>query len=171
MIYLWACLLVLVNLFWLVLTLLTLPGNWLMVVTTVLVAWWQWEKGMFSPWTLGAIAALAVLAEVLELISSAVGAKKAGGTKWGSIGSIVGAIAGAVLGTMLIPIPLLGTLIGVCIGAAVGAWGLELAVGRPNRQSLKVGVGAGVGRFVAAILKFGIGLIIWLIVAVAAFWP
>jgi uncharacterized protein YqgC (DUF456 family) len=171
MIYLWACLLVAVNLAWLALTLVTLPGNWLMVVTTVLVAWWQWDRGMFSPWTLGAITALAVLAEVLEFVSSAVGARKAGGTKWGGLGAVVGAIAGAVAGSVLIPIPLLGTLIGVCAGAGLGAWMLELAAGRPQGQSVKVGVGAGVGRLVAAILKFGIGAVIWLIVAVAAFWP
>ena len=81
MMYLCASLLVVVNAFWLVLTLLMLPGNWMMVATTGLVAWWQWDKGMFSPWTLAAIAALAAAGEVVEFASSAFGVRKVGGTR------------------------------------------------------------------------------------------
>ncbi|HUS92387.1 MAG TPA: DUF456 family protein [Phycisphaerae bacterium] len=171
MIYVCAGLLALVNLLWLGLTLLTLPGNWLMVLTTILVAWWQWDRGMFSPWTLGVLVALAGLGEVLEFLGSAVGVSKAGGTRWGGLGSILGAVAGALAGTVLIPVPLVGTLVGVCAGAGLGAWVLELAVGRTQRESVRAGVGAGVGRLAATLLKLGIGLLIWLIAAVAAFWP
>lgn len=171
MIYLWASLLALVNLVWLALTVLTLPGNWMMVATTALVAWWQWDAGMFSPWTLALIVALAAGAEVLEFVSSAVGVRKAGGTRWGSLGSLLGAIGGAIAGTVLIPIPVVGSLVGVCGGACIGAWALEAAWGRTARQSLKAGVGAGVGRFLATVLKLAVGVVIWVIVAVAAFWP
>jgi len=171
MIYLWASLLIVVNLFWLVLTALTLPGNWMMVATTALVAWWQWDEGMFSPWTLGALVVLAAGAEVLEFVSSAVGVRKAGGTRWGGVGSLLGALAGAVAGTILIPIPVVGSLVGVCLGACAGAWGFEAACGRSQKQSLRAGVGAGVGRLIATVLKLAVGVVIWIVVAVAAFWP
>lgn len=171
MVYVWAASLVAVNTVWLVLTVLTLPGNWLMVVTTALVAWWQWDVGMFSPWTLVAIAALAAGAEVLEFVSSVAGTRKAGGTRWGAVGSLLGAVVGGLVGTALIPIPLIGSLVGVCGGACLGAWALEAAGGRSSRQAMKAGMGAGVGRFVATVLKLAVGVVIWLIVAVAAYWP
>jgi len=171
MIYLWATILVLVNAGWLVLTVLTLPGNWLMVATTVAVAWWQWGKGMFHPATLAAIALLAAGGEALEVVSSAGGARRAGGTRWASIGSLVGALAGALAGTFLIPVPLLGPLIGACAGACLGALGLELMGGRGARQSIRSGLGAGIGRLLAAVAKIAVGVVIWVIVAVAAFWP
>lgn len=171
MIYLWATLLVVVNGFWLILTLLTLPGNWMIVATTVLFAWWQWDKRMFHPATLVAIVALAVVGEVLEFFSSAVGVKKAGGTRWGGVGSLLGAVIGAVAGTFIIPVPVLGTLIGTCLGACLGAWAFEALAGRTQAQSAKAGVGAGVSRLAGSLLKFAVGAVIWLIVAVAAFWP
>ncbi len=171
MICLWASLLVVVNLVWLMLTVLTLPGNWMMVASTVLVAWWQWDARMFSPWTLVLVVALAAGAEVLEFISSAVGVRKAGGSRWGAVGSLAGAILGAIAGTILIPIPVVGSLVGVCGGACVGAWAFEAAGGRTTRQSLKAGTGAGIGRLLATVLKLAVGAVIWVIVAVAAFWP
>jgi uncharacterized protein YqgC (DUF456 family) len=172
-IYVWATLLTLVNLIWLSLNLLTLPGNWLMVATTMLVAWWQWAAGdpMFSLPTLVAIVALAALGEVVEFFAGVAGATKAGSTRWGSAGALLGGIVGAVAGTFLIPVPVLGSLIGACAGACLGAWGMELLGGRKMRPSIRAGIGGGVGRLAGAALKSFLGVLIWIIVAVAAFWP
>ena len=41
MIYLAATALAIVNIFWLLATLLMLPGNWLMLATGCLAAWWR----------------------------------------------------------------------------------------------------------------------------------
>jgi len=177
MMYLWATLLVVVNTAWLALSFLALPGNWLMVITTALVAWWRWDpkKGwtdqMFSIYVLAAIVLLAVAGEVVEFFAGAVGARKAGGSWRGSIGALLGGIAGVIAGTMLIPIPVLGTLIGAGGGACLGAWGLEAMGGRKGRGSLRAGLGAGVGWAVGAATKATLGALIWLIVTVAAFWP
>ncbi|MCD4825704.1 MAG: DUF456 family protein [Phycisphaerae bacterium] len=168
---LWAILLVVCNLFWLVLTAMTLPGNWLMVGTTVAVAWWQWDKGMFSPWTLIAITLLAIVGEVLEGITSAVGVRKAGGSRLGGFGALVGSLVGLTAGTFLIPIPILGSIAGACVGAFGGAMLLEKGGGKTNRQALKSGTAAGVGRFLGTVFKLLAGIVIWIIVAVAAFWP
>ena len=171
MMYLCASLLVVVNAFWLVLTLLMLPGNWMMVATTALVAWWQWDKGMFSPWTLAAIVVLAAGGEVAEFFFSALGVRKAGGTRWAALASLAGAMIGAVVGTFAIPVPVLGSLIGVCVGACAGAWAGEAASRRRLKDSAMVSLAAGAGRLLGTIAKFVIGVLIWLIVAVAAFWP
>ena len=171
MVYLWAILLILLNTIWLALVLFALPGNWLMVITTSLFAWWHWEEGIFSLYTLIVITILALLGELLEFFGGVTGARKAGAGFRGSLGAILGAIIGAVLGTFFIPIPFLGTLLGCCIGAGLGAWGLELSRGRPIRNLWRISFGAGLGQFLGVVSKIVIGGLIWLIVAVAAFWP
>lgn len=171
MIYLIATLLAVTNAFWLLLTLLTLPGNWLMVTAAALVAWWRWDERMFSPWTLLVILGLALVGELVELLASSVAVKRSGGSRIGSFGALLGAILGAVLGTIMLPIPLLGSLVGACGGACAGAWAGDLAAGRPHRASARSGVAAGAGRLFATVAKFAVGALIWIIITVASFWP
>ena len=171
MLYFWSTILILLNAFWLALVPFALPGNWLIVITTALFAWWHAEDRIFSPYTLVAITALALLGELAEFFGGVVGAKKAGARFSGSLGALIGALTGAVLGTFLIPIPLLGTLLGSCAGAAILACVFELSGGRRVEDSFRLGFGAGIGRFLGTTTKTALGLLIWLIVAVAAFWP
>ena len=171
MIYLWATLLVVCNALCVLSTLLLLPGNIMMACLTVAVAWWQWDRGMFSIWTLVAVVALALGGEVLEFFSSAVGARRSGGTRWGSFGALLGALLGAVFGTMLIPVPVLGSLVGMCGGAFGGAWVFEAAGGKKARASARTAMGAGAGRLAGVLIKLAVGVVIWAIVAVAAYWP
>ena len=175
--YLWATLLVLVNAVWWFLNLLVLPGNTLMVLSAGLVTWVTWDPGkgwnqqMFSIYTLVAVFVLAILGEVLEFFSGVAGAKAAGGSAWGKFGAILGAIVGAIVCTFLILIPILGSLIGACGGAFLGAYLLELAGGKKTKPSLKSATGAGVGRLTGTLIKLILGVVIWVIIAVAAFWP
>ena len=171
MLYFWLVLLILLNACWLGLVVFALPGNWLIVISTCLFAWWRWDDRVFSIYTLIFITALAILGELIEFFAGAGGAKRAGASWRGSIGALIGAITGALIGTFVIPVPFLGTLLGSCIGAGVGAWGLELTAGRDKKKSVRFGIGAGIGQFFGVTGKFAIGCLIWLIVAVAAFWP
>ncbi len=171
MLYIWSIVLILLNAVWLALVPFALPGNWLIVITTSLFAWWRAEDGVFSAYTLLAIAILALIGELFEFFSGMGGAKKAGAGWRGSIGALVGAITGAVLATFLIPAPFLGTLLGACVGAGLGAWAFESFAGRPVRASLTSGFGAGLGQFLGSTAKIMIGILIWFIVAIAAFWP
>jgi uncharacterized protein len=171
MMYLWATILILVNAAWLFLVLLGLPGNWLMLISTALVAWLYWDEGMFSRWTLLAVLGIAVLGEVLEFVAGAVGTKQAGGSRGGAFGALAGGLIGAAAGTFVIPIPVIGSLLGACGGAFLGALSMELAGGREMEPAVRSGLGAGVGRFFGTVVKLVVGAAIWLIVAVAAFWP
>jgi uncharacterized protein YqgC (DUF456 family) len=177
MLYLWATLLILLNVAWLATVLFGLPGTWMIVVTTGLFAWWQrgnpatGEPAMFSIGTLIALLALAAAGELAEFIAGAVGSKHAGGTRRGSIGALVGGIIGGIIATFLLPLPLIGTLIGTCIGAAAGALVLELSGGTRLGPSVRSGMGAGVGTLVGRLCKVGVGIVMWVIVAVAAYWP
>ena len=171
MLYLWSILLVLVNVFWLGLVMFGLPGNWMIVISTCLFAWWRRGDGVFSIYTLIVIAALAVVGELLEFFGGMRGARKSGASWLGSIAALAGAIAGALLGTFLIPVLFLGTLLGACVGAGLCACVLEIVRGKELRESARYGIGAGLGEFLGITGKFAVGIVIWLIVAVAAFWP
>jgi uncharacterized protein len=175
MTYIWATVLVLVNSIGLVLAVLGLPGHWLMVLATLLVAWCAPQPASAAPLfghpVLYTICGLALASEVFEFIAGTVGSKAAGATRRGATGALIGAILGGILGTVLIPIPVFGSLIGTCAGAAIGAWGLELTGGRAMRPAVVAGVGAGVGRFVGALIKLLAAVAIWLLVTIAAFWP
>ena len=171
MLYLWSALLILLNTVWLVLVVFGLPGNWLIVISTCLFAWWRWNEKVFSIYTLIAIVALAVLGELLEFFGGMHGAKKAGASWAGSVAALAGAIMGAIFGTFLTPIPFLGTLLGACVGAGLGAWAFEFARGKKMEESVRYGVGAGLGELLGITSKLALGILIWFIVAVAAFWP
>lgn len=163
--------LIILNAFWLLLVPFALPGNWLIVITTALFAWWRAEDRVFSIYTLIAITVLVLLGELVEFFGGVMGAKKAGARFRGSLGAIIGAITGAIIGTFVIPIPLLGTLLGSCAGAAILACVFEVSGGRRLEDTVNLGVGAGLGRFLGAASKITIGILVWLIVAIAAFWP
>jgi uncharacterized protein YqgC (DUF456 family) len=154
---------------WLALDLLGLPGNWLMVAGALLAAWLR--PDMFSVSTLVAIVILAAAGEVLELLSGSWGARKGGAGRRGAGGALLGGMIGALVGTFIIPVPVLGSLIGACAGACLGACILELSGGRDLSAALQAGVGAGVGRAFGTVFKLVVGILLWMVIAVAAFVP
>jgi uncharacterized protein YqgC (DUF456 family) len=136
------------------LTIATLPGTWLILL--VAIGCQLWQPQTFSWWTIGALAAMAALAEVLEFFSGAAGAKSTGGGKHGAIGGVIGALVGAIGLTFLIPIPIVGTLIGAVAGAGIGAAVAEQKFGkRSKEEAWKIGAGAAAGRLVAIFIKGG----------------
>lgn len=186
MIYAWAAILVLVNLFWLFLVIFGLPGTWLMVITTAVFAVWQGHGGseghvLFGATTLAILIGLALVGELIEFVAGVAGAKKAGGGWRGAIGALLGGLIGGLIGTFLIPIPIIGSLAGACIGAGLGAWWMELrsrdwrlTLQSPQQRwqrATQIGYAAGVGRFMGTLGKLMIAILMWLVIAVAAFVP
>ncbi len=171
MLYAWLSILVVLNAASLMLVLFGLPGNWLMVISTCLFAWWKWDQRVFSGWTLIAIVAIALLGELIEFLAGMLGARRSGASWRGAISAVFGAIFGALVGTFVIPVPFLGSVIGASIGAGLAVWAVEVSRGELAEHSLRRGVGAGIGQFVGITSKIMLGLVIWLIIAVAAFWP
>ena len=170
-------LLILINFFWLLLTLIGLPGTWLMAATTLGFAWWRWNPALdgshqiFSPATLFILVGLAILGEVWEFSAGMAGAKMAGGSAWGAAGALIGSIVGGIVGTFAIPIPLIGSLLGACGGAAAGAFAGEALIGRSDDEALRSGIGAGIGRLRGTLAKMMVAVVMWIWIAVAAFWP
>jgi uncharacterized protein YqgC (DUF456 family) len=167
MIYFWSILLIIVNAFWFGLVFLSLPGSWLMIVTTILFALWQ--KNVFSVYTIIAAVILAVIGEVLEFVAGAGGAKAAGGSKKAIAAAVLGAVVGAIAGTVIIPIPIFGTLLGAAIGAGLAALFVERQGGKELKQSLKTAAGAGFGQILGTSAKIITGIAIWLLFTIAAF--
>lgn len=148
------------------LTLLTLPGIWLPILVALLFQWFH--PGMFPWWVIFAAALLGLLAEILELVASAAGAAKAGGTKRAAAGAIVGTVAGAIVGSMLLLFPI-GTILGAIAGAGFGASLMDRSrANRTWRDSANVGAGAAAARGVAIVLKGAFGAAIALLLMIGA---
>lgn len=172
-----ACGLLLLNTLWLLSVVLGLPGTWLMAGTALLVVWLRWDaatgwsSAMFGWVVLAAAIALALLGEAMEFFAGVSGAQRAGASRSGAVGAFLGAIAGAIAATFLIPVPIVGSLLGACGGAALGAGLGEVSAGRTFQDAQRSGVGAGVGRFKGTLAKVAVAAGIWLLLAVASFWP
>jgi hypothetical protein len=154
-----------------VLTLLTLPGVWLTLAAALVAqwAWMEWGHGqLYGWWTLGILAGASLLGEVLETVSSAVGAKRSGGGKSGALGSILGALAGAIVGSFIIPV--VGSIVGAVVGAGIGAIAAERGIaGRSWEDAYQVGKGAAGARLVAILVKTAIAAGVGVVVVVAVF--
>jgi uncharacterized protein YqgC (DUF456 family) len=83
---------------------------------------------------LAILAALTALSVVLEFVTTAVGARRYGASRWGMLGAIVGALVGVFFGP-----------VGLIVGCVAGAVGAELLRGSELAASVRSGVGALVG--------------------------
>jgi hypothetical protein len=169
MTYAWAALVPVLNVLWLALTLLGLPGNWLMVATAGLIAWLTPGPPSYHWATLALVIALAAIGELIELLAGAAGSKTAGGTRRGAVGALLGGIVGGILGTFVLPVPLLGTVLGAAIGAFAGASLGEMTGSKSAREALRSGRGAAIGHVTGVASKFVLGCGVWLLLAIGAF--
>lgn len=141
---------------------LGLPGLWLMVGAALL---YSYAKPTISIWTIGLLAGLALVAEIIEFALSGRYARKYGGSRRAGWGAILGGIIGAFVWT---PLPVIGPMIGAFAGAFAGAFIAELTGGAQVRGATRVATGALLGRIVAVAMKVGVGLVlaVWVLLAV-----
>jgi len=97
---------------------------------------------------LAILAALGVLAWVLEHVAGVVGARRAGGGR----AAVVGALLGMLVGVMVAPI-------GLLVGPMVGAVAAELLTGRAPKASLRSGIGAALGVLTGVVAHFALALV------------
>lgn len=149
------------------LTLVGLPGTWLIVASAAIYAWLgpAADSRIALGWpTVVILLLLALLGEGLETLAGAAGARRAGGSRRGMLLAIIGSVFGALFGAGIgVPIPLLGPLIGAILGAAVGAFGGAIAgetwKGRTLDHSWRVGESAFWGRLWGTVAKLAIATI------------
>lgn len=159
-----------------VLTLLGMPGNWLMVLAAAAYSGLGPEAGSpaMETSTVFVLLGLAVVGEVLEFALGAVTAARAGGSRRAAVGALAGGVAGAVAGLFVgFPIPIIGPPIAAVLFAAVGALvGAYLAQRsmhqwQEQRKAWEIGKAAFWGRISGTLAKLVIGTLM-VILAIAA---
>ncbi len=138
-----AAILVLVGLAGLVVP--VLPGIAL-VFAGLLIAAWSEGFVHVGTWTLAALGVMAVLSYAIELLASALGARRFGASPRAAVGAAIGTVIGIFFG-----IP--GILLGPFIGAVVG----ELTVRGHIRAATSAGIGAFIGFLIATAGKLALG--------------
>lgn len=160
----WAAILLIVLAACWVLTLLGMPGNWLMIAAAVgyvlLVP--SGSPAAIGWATVVILSVLALLGELCEFLAGALGATKAGGSRRSAVLAMAGSLAGAVVGLFVgLPIPVVGPLLGAVLLAGAGAFaGAVLGErwkGRQLDKSLKVGEAAFWGRLLGTAAKSALG--------------
>ncbi len=155
-------------------TLIGLPGNWLMVVVAAAYAYlapeaWRTDIG----WkVVAAVAALAVVGEIFEFLAGSLGTARAGGSKRSAALALVGSVAGGIGGVMIgLPIPVIGPLVAAmafaAVGAMTGAILGEYWKGRRIEEGWEVGKGAFWGRLFGTLGKILTGSVILAVIFVA----
>jgi uncharacterized protein YqgC (DUF456 family) len=145
--YVIAALLVLVGIAGTVLP--ALPGIPL-VFGGLLLAAWAGDFREVGGVTMGILALLTVLSFGIDVLATAMGAKRVGASRLALIGAVIGTFAGLALG-------LIGVFIGPFVGALLGELAHRRALGREAMgQATKVGMGTWVGIIVGTVLKLGV---------------
>lgn len=153
-------------------TLVGLPGTWLMIAGALIIMLCNplWNDTPIWSWTIiGVALGLGVCGEILETAAAGLGAKAGGGTKRGMLGAILGSMIGAFVATFTIPIPLVGTLVGAIVGAFAGALLGELTHNEiaTKGELAKSATGAAIGRVMGILGKSGIAAVCFCVLLLA----
>ncbi|MGJ8695950.1 MAG: DUF456 domain-containing protein [Verrucomicrobiaceae bacterium] len=118
------------------------------------------DGGGVDWWGMIALGVGLVLAQALEFLSGAMGARWFGGTKWGAFG----AFAGGIVGLFFLPF---GLLLGPLIGAAGCEWLLAEKTVKPATVS---GVGSVIGTVAGMGMKIVVAVLMVVVFVVDLFW-
>lgn len=146
------------------LTAIGLPGTWIFLAVASGVALFD-AASPIAWWSIIAGVVLGLLGEGIEWVAASRYARKYGGSQRAAWGAFIGGIAGALVG---FPIPLFGPLFGAVLGTFFGALVAEYSVRGVSGGAERVAWGAMIGRLVATAAKLGIGVVIAVLVIVAA---
>lgn len=134
-----------------------LPGVPLLFGGLLLAAWID-DFARVGTYALVLIGVLALLAWLVDLVSSLITTKSAGASRQALIGTVVGGLLGIVGG-------LPGIIIGTVAGAIIG----EIMASRDVRRAGQVGFAAGMGFVLALVAKLLLALMMLGIFAYAYF--
>jgi uncharacterized protein YqgC (DUF456 family) len=124
-----------------------IPGVPLVFAGLWLGAWID-DYQMVSGWTVGVLGVLTLIAMAVDLIATALGAKKVGASRQAIAGAVIGTFAGLFFGGLV------GVLVGPFVGAVVGEL---IARGRMDR-AMDVGVATWMGLLFGTLAKLALSL-------------
>jgi len=116
-----------------------------LVFAGLLVAAWAEDFAYVGTGTLALLAALVVLAYIVDFAATALGAKRFGASRRAVVGAALGAVVGIFFG-------LPGILLGPFIGAVIG----ELSAQRGLRDAGRAGLGATLGLVLGVAAKLAL---------------
>ena len=151
----------------LVLVPLGLPGLWVMVLGVIGYGWVT-DFRTVGVATIAIVIGLAFVGEILEAWVGFGLARRYGGSPRAGWGALIGGIVGAIVG---VPVPIIGSVIGAFAGSFIGAAVFEFTWSGATGTAVRAGWGAVLGRAAAAALKIGLGVVIAVFAAFAAFRP
>jgi uncharacterized protein len=140
-----------------------LPGLPL-VFGGMLLAAWNDDFQRIGMWVLILLGVLTALSFVIDILATAMGAKKVGASRMAIAGAMIGMVVGLFMG-------LIGVFIAPFIGAAIGEMMHQRKLDRAGvGQAAKVGLGTWFGIVVGVVLKLalaftmlGIFVVAWII--------
>ncbi len=124
-----------------------LPGVPLVLAGLWLAAWID-DYTRVSGWTLGVLGVLTLLAMAVDLVATALGAKKVGASRQAIAGAMIGTFAGLFFGGIF------GLLLGPFVGAVAGEM---IARGRLD-QAMDVGIATWMGLLFGTLAKLALSL-------------
>ncbi len=150
------------------------PGNWAMVALAALYWWLMPAESPYAigGWILTVLVGLAIVGEIIEFGTSALGTRHAGGSRRGAWLSILGSVIGSITGVFVgIPVPVIGSLLAALLfagcGAMLGAYLGERWDGKTNREAWRVGWASFCARLIGSLAKMLTGIVMIAIAVVA----
>lgn len=119
-----------------------------LIFAGLLLGAWIGEFQVVGWYTIGAFAALTLVAWLIDFVAGAFGARYLGATSRSFWGAAIGALVGMFFG-----------LPGIVLGPFIGAVAGELSGGRNMLQSGRAGIGAWLGMVLATAVKFAIAFL------------
>jgi len=149
-----------------------LPGNWMIVASTILFAWLvrgPSDVGLQWPMVV-TIVVLALVGELVEFLAGAAGAAKMGGSRRGMVLSMLGGMVGSIVCIPLgMPIPVVGpvlaAVVGATLGSFAGAYLGEQWKGRSHADRVAIGESAAWGRLGGTAGKLIAGILMVVLIA------
>lgn len=122
------------------------PGVPLVLAGLWLAAWID-DYALVSGWTVGVLGVLTLLAMAVDLVATALGAKKVGASRQAIAGALIGTVVGVFFG-------LPGLLLGPFVGAVAG----EMAARGRFDRAMDVGVATWMGLLFGTLAKLALSL-------------
>ncbi len=154
--YVWLVSLVVLCFVGVALTVVRMPGTWLIMAAAAACSWhFDWASPSWK--IVVALGVMALLAEGLEMAASLITAHKAGASKR----ALWYAMAGGFLGMFMftIPLPIIGTVLGGALGCFAGALIGEISQHDDLAKGAKVGLFAAVGQVLGTMAKSMIAVV------------
>ena len=139
------------------LSVLQLPGTWLIIACAIGYDWYHGWQSLGWQWLVG-LGAVAVVAELIDSLAAVAAVRRAGASRRAAVGSLIGGFSGMIL--LSLPVPILGTIAGGLLGCFLGALVGEMTVRDDLGAGARAGLFATLGRVIGMMAKTAAALMI-----------